>query len=183
MLVNEAQAQIRDAFVGGGPGALVSAAVWLSAAWFLHSDGVATAFVALFLGGIFIFPLSALICRLGFGRSASVKGNPLGLLCLESTIAMIGCLLAAWLLLRGSPELVFPIAAIAVGTHYFAFKSAYGDRTYWVLAALLTGLGLAGLFWLPGETMALILAFAAVEAIFGVVLTAGALRRPAPTAV
>ena len=180
MQVGEAQAQIREAFVGGGPGALVSAAVWLSAAWFLQSEGVATAFVALFLGGIFIFPLSALICRFGFGRSASVKGNPLGLLSLESTIAMIGCLLAAWLLLRDRPDMVFPIAAIAVGTHYFAFKTAYGDRAYWLLGAILTGIGLGGLFWLPGQNMAAVLAFAAVEAIFGAILTARALRRQEP---
>lgn len=182
MQVEDSQAQLRDAYVGGGPGAIVSAAVWLSSAWFLYTDGIATAFAALFLGGMLIFPVSSAICRMGFGRSASVKGNPFGLLCLESTIAMIGGLLAAWLLLRDRPDMVFPIAAIAVGTHYFAFKTAYGDRTYWLLGAILTFIGLAGLFWFPGRNMAVILAFAAVEAIFGAVLTALALRRPAITA-
>ena len=138
-----------------------------------------TAFAALFIGGVFIFPLSALVCKLAFKRNASVTGNPLGVLCLESTIAMIGCLLAAWLLLPDQPELVFPVAAIAVGTHYFAFKTAYGDRTYWLLGAILTGIGCAGVFVFPDRTLPLILSVAAAELAFGVLLTVqGLSRRP-----
>lgn len=171
MQVDEAQRQIGIAFVRGGPGAIVSALVWLVAAWVHQTAGTAPAFAALFFGGILIFPLSALICKLGFKRSASVKGNPLGLLCLESTIAMIGCFFAAWLLLQVRPQFAFPLAAIAVGTHYFAFKTAYGDRTYWLLGAILTAIGTAGVFWLSGETLSLIYAVAAVELAFGLVLT------------
>ena len=171
MTVADAQRQIGDAFVDGGPGAIISAVVWLIAGYFAGTAGLPTAFAALFIGGIFIFPLSALVCKLAFKRSASVSGNPLGLLCLESTIAMLGCLLAAWLILPYRPEFAFPIAAIAVGTHYFAFKTAYGDRTYWVLAAIVTAIGLAGIFLVPGDTPWLIYAVAAVELAFGLWLT------------
>lgn len=173
MQVDEAQREIRVAFMGGGPGAIVSALVWVVAALFHSTSGTQAAFVALFFGGWLIFPLSVVVCRLVFTRSASVAGNPLGLLCLESTIAMIACLLAAWLLLPARADIVFPIAALAVGTHYFAFKTAYGDRTYWLLAAIITGLGLAGLFWLPGQSLPLILAVAAVEFVFGIALVMG----------
>lgn len=177
MEVREAQRQIGEAFVDGGPGAIVSSLVWALAGWVYASEGFRAGFIALFLGGMLIFPLSTAICRVVFRRSASVKGNPLGLLALESTIAMIGCLLAAYLLLRVRPELAFPIAAIAVGTHYFPFKTAYGDRTFWLLGALLTMAGIAAIFWLPGRTLALIGAVAAIELVFGAVLTARGISR------
>ncbi|WP_133366619.1 DUF7010 family protein [Qipengyuania sediminis] len=176
MTVSEAQRQIRVECVGGGPGALVSALVWLAAALVYRQSGYHTGFATLFFGGFLIYPLSVVLCRLIYKRSASVAGNPLGGLGLESTIAMIGCLLAAWLLLDTRPEWVFPIAAIAVGTHYFTFKTMYGDRTYWLLGAVITALGCAVLFWLPGQTSWLMLAVAAVELVFGIVLTRRAVR-------
>lgn len=183
MTVDDAQAQVRAAFVGGGPGAIVSGLVWLAAAWVLAQGTRDQAFSTLFLGGILIFPLSSLICRFGFGRSASVKGNPLGLVALESTIAMIAGLIAAWLMLAVRPVAVFPVAALAVGTHYFAFKTAYGDRTFWVLGAALTMVGCAGLFWLPGRDVPLMLAFALIELAFGLILTLRDRGGTAPTAV
>ena len=179
MTVAEAQRLIRVECAGGGPGALVSALVWLGAALVYRESDTATAFATLFFGGFLIYPLGVVLCRFVFGRSASVAGNPLGGLALESTIAMIGCLLAAWLLLETRPEWVFPIAAIAVGTHYFAFKTMYGDRTYWLLGANITALGCAVLFWLPGQALLLMMAVAAVELVFGVVLTRRAMREAA----
>jgi hypothetical protein len=67
------------------------------------------------------------------GCPAEAEGNTLGRIALESTIAMLGCLFAAWLLLPTRADLVFPVAAIAVGTHYAAFRSVYGDILYWLL--------------------------------------------------
>ncbi|HEX4847876.1 MAG TPA: hypothetical protein VFV30_07005, partial [Novosphingobium sp.] len=136
---------------------------------FVRTDH-ATAFAVLFFGGMLIFPVSSLIGKIALGRSASAKGNPLGLLALESTIAMIGCLIAAWLLLKDRPDWVFPVAAIAVGTHYLPFKTAYGDRTYWLLGAAITAIGCAGIFLLPGQTLAVILAVAVTELVFGLIL-------------
>lgn len=176
MTVDDAQAEIRTAFVGGGPGAIVSAVVWLIAGYAYGVGTAASAFAALFVGGMFIFPVSVLVCKAAFRRSGSVAGNPLGLVALESTIAMIGGLLAAWLLLGGRPDMVFPVAAIAVGTHYFAFKTAYGDRTFWVLGALITLAGLAGIFWVRGQDLAVIGAVAVLELVFGLQLTLRAVR-------
>ena len=171
MTVGEAQAAMRQAYVHGGPGAIVSSLVWFAAALALSRTDHATAFAVLFIGGMLIFPVSALIAKVAFHRSASAAGNPLGLLALESTIAMIGCLLAAWLLLRHNQQFVFPVAAIAVGTHYLPFKTAYGDRTYWLLGAVLTVIGCAGIFVVQGQSMAIILAVAAAELVFGIALT------------
>jgi hypothetical protein len=175
MTLAEAQLDIRRAYVGGGPGAFVSALVWLAAGLVERSQGSATAFTVLFFGGMLIYPGGLLVEKLFFRRPAPRKDNALGLIALESTIAMIGCLFAAWLLLRFEPAFVFPVAAIAVGTHYFAFKSVYGDRTYWVMAAAITAVGFAGLYWPDRIPGGLIFAVTVVEAVFAVILT---LRAP-----
>ena len=100
----------------------------------------------------------------------------MGPVALESTIAMIGCLLAAWLILPFKPEFVFPIAAVAVGTHYFVFKTAYGDRTYWLLAALITAVGLVSIVDVATLPGGLILAVGIIEIAFGIMLTVRALK-------
>jgi len=176
MTISEAQADLRRAYVGGGPGAVVSGLLWLTAAWVEADHGIRAGFITLFFGGMLIYPLGLAASRLLFRRSAESPDNPMGPVALESTIAMIGCLLAAWMILPLDPALVFPIAAIAVGTHYFVFKTAYGDRTYWLLAALLTGLGLVAIFDVATLPGGLILAFGIVEILFGILLTVRALK-------
>ncbi len=176
MDIAEAQADLRRAYVGGGPGAVVSGLVWFAAAWVEASYGVRSAFITLFFGGMLIYPLGLAAAHLLFRRAREAKDNPMGPIALESTIAMIGCLLAAWLMLPLNLEFVFPIAAIAVGTHYFVFKTAYGDRTYWLLAAIVTALGLAEIFDVTTLAGGLILAVGVIELVFGIVLTVRELR-------
>lgn len=177
MTINEAQADLRRAYVGGGPGAFVSGLIWFAAAWVEAHHGIRTAFIALFFGGMLIYPLGLAASRLLFGRAGEARGNPMGPIALESTIAMIGCLLAAWLILPFKPEFVFPIAAIAVGTHYFVFKTAYGDKIYWLLAAIVTALGLAEIFGMARLGGGMILAVGAVEVAFGVLLTMRSIKK------
>jgi hypothetical protein len=171
MDVAKAQADLRRSYVGGGPGAIVSGCVWFAVAAVAARNGISTAFTVLFFGGMLIFPLSTLIARLLFRRAKEASGNPLGLTALESTIAMIGGLIAAWLFLPSAPQFVFPLSAVAVGTHYLVFKTAYGDRTYWVLGAAITFAGLLDVFShgrLPGNT---ILTVGMIEVLFGALLT------------
>ena len=146
MDIATAQSELRRAYVGGGPGAIVSSIVWFVAAFVETHHGIPLAFKMLFLGGFVIFPLATLVCRFGFRRAKESRDNPLGLVALESTIAMIGGLIAAWLFVPFAPAFVFPLAAIAVGTHYLVFKTAYGDRLYWILGAIITCVGLFGIF-------------------------------------
>ena len=176
MTITDAQADLRRAYVGGGPGAVISGLLWLAAAWIEANHGVRTAFIALFLGGMLIYPLGLAASRLLFRRASEAKDNPMGPVALESTIAMIGCLLAAWLILPFKPEFVFPIAAVAVGTHYFVFKTAYGDRTYWLLAALITAVGLVAIFDVATLPGGLVLAVGIIEIAFGIMLTVRALN-------
>ena len=176
MTVEEAQREISRAFVGGGPGVFVSALTWLAAALVQDSRGTGPAFAVLFFGGMLIFPLALVVSRFLFRRAKESADNPLGRLALECTIAMIGGLLAAWLFLPFEPDYVFPLAAIAVGTHYAVFRTVYGDILFWLLGALITAVGLAEIFDLVPVPGGPILAVAAIEAVFAIILTMRATR-------
>lgn len=175
------QRDLRRAFVGGGPGVFVSGLVWLAAAMVERGQGIGTAFAMLFFGGMLIFPIGTAACRLLFKREKEAPNNPLGAIALESTIAMIGGLLAAWLFLPLRPDFVFPIAAIAVGTHYAVFRTVYGDALFWVLGGLITIVGLLSIFEvvpIPGGPT---LAVSAIELLFAILLTMRGLRLNDPS--
>ena len=177
MTIFEAQADLRRAYVGGGPGLVVSGLFWLVAA-FVHANlGIEAAFVVLFFTGMLIFPSAILIRSALFRRAKEAAGNPLGRVALESTIAMLAGLVLAWLVLPLRPDWAFPFAAIAVGTHFFAFRSAYGDARFWLLGALLTAMGMAEAFGVTvlGQMLLLV---GAVEILFGLWLAADEARRP-----
>ena len=170
MGISDAQQDLRRAYVGGGPGVMISAIVWMVATWTQHTQGVGAGFTALFFGGMLIFPVTKLVCRAVFHRENESSSNPFGMTVLECTIAMIGGLFAAWLFLTSDPTLVFPLAAIAVGTHYFVFKTAYGDRSFWLLASIVTAIGCADIFFsqMRGLTALLV---SVTELTFGLALT------------
>lgn len=176
MVVSEAQADLRRAYTDGGPGVLISGLVWLVAAFAEMSEGIETGFIVLFLGGILIYPLALFANRALLRREKEAAENPGGMLLLESTMAMIGGLFAAWLFLNYDPALVMPLAAIMVGTHYFAFKTAYGSRVFWVLAALVTMVGFAAIYKFVAFPLGTTMTVALVEIVFGLVITVKALR-------
>ncbi len=170
MQIKDAQADLRRAYVGGGPGALISGLVWLGATAVSASHSAGAGFASLFFGGMVIYPTSTLICRVGFGRAGESSQNPFGRTVLESTVAMIAGLFTASLFLSSRPLLAFPVSALAVGGHYFIFTSVYGDRTFWLLGALLTAIGLGDILLPPLRgTSGLFVAI--VELSFGVVIT------------
>lgn len=171
MIIAEAQQDNRRALVGGGPGAFISGVLWLTSAVVLKQRGVGSAFALLFFGGMLIFPLSNLVSRQLFKRPPASKTNQLGRVALESTIAMIGGLFAAWLFLPSKPAYVFPLAAIAIGTHYAVFRTVYGNTLFWVLAGLITAVGvfdILGYVRFPGGPA---LAVGLLEIVFGILLT------------
>ncbi|MGI4879204.1 MAG: DUF7010 family protein, partial [Janthinobacterium lividum] len=66
MLISDAQQDLRRAYVGGGPGVMVSGVVWLVATFIQSTRGVGAGFTALFLGGMLIYPIAKLACRTVF---------------------------------------------------------------------------------------------------------------------
>ena len=175
MEIETAQAQARRAYVGGGPGAMISGVVWALAGWVQSIRGTQQAFVVLFIGGMLIFPLARLIARSVFHRENVTSDNRLGWAALESTVAMIGGLFAAWLFLPLNAALVFPLAAIAVGTHYAVFRTVYGDQLFLPLAGLVTCIGFSGIYSRMLSETGVIFLVAVVELAFGAVLTFRAL--------
>ena len=167
MDITVAQAELRASYMNGGPGAVVSGLVWLAAAVCSTMWGTPTGFAVLFFGGMGIFPLGTLVVRTLFGRESPSPENPGGRTVIETVFPMIGGLLAAWILLPYRPDLVFPVAAIAVGAHYFGFRTAYGGIVYWGLAAVICGVGLGTVFvGVPsGEIVPYLVA--AIEVAFG----------------
>ncbi len=148
MKVLNAQREIRSAFLGGFAGQLVSGLIWLAAAclsiWVSPRSGM----VLLFLGGMFIFPLTQGVLRL-IGRPAKVStDNALWSLGLQIafTVPINFLLVGAIGLYRES--WFFPAAMIVVGAHYLPFIALYGMKMFGILGVLLvlggTGLALYG---------------------------------------
>lgn len=171
MHIVEAQRDMRRAEAGGGPGVFVSGLVWLIAGLVESSRGVHAGFAALFIGGMLIYPVSTLLVRLAFRRAPELADNQISRVALESTIAMLGGLLPAYLFLQFEPAFVFPLAAIAVGTHYFAFRTAYGDIRFWILGAVIAGLGVAGIFAPAALPVSMIFLVALAEFVCAAILT------------
>lgn len=178
--LQEFQADLRHSYVGGGVGAIVSGVVWAVAALISAQQGIAAGFAALFLGGMLIFPLGTLICRTVFRRKTTHPDNPGGRIVVETLPGMFVGLFIAYLFVGIDPDRVFPIAAMAVGAHYFNFRTAYGDATYWVLGGSMMAVGtveVLGVAQIPFGT-AVVVAF--LEVAFGLVLTIRSLSEQNP---
>lgn len=129
-------------------------------------SGAGSGFLALFAGGVLIFPLSLLIARLVFRAPASSKGNPLERLALESTFMLFAGMLLAWCFLRVAPELTLPAMAVAIGVRYLIFRTVYGNALYWALGGVLAvvgGVTAAQIVALPVNTA---LVVGAIEVVF-----------------
>jgi hypothetical protein len=171
MELNEAQEEVRRGFVGGGPGVIVSGLIWSAAALAEAERGVAFGFAVLFVGGMLIYPASLLVARFVFRRAALQRGNGLTPIALESTLAMIGGLFAAFLFLPHEPALVLPLAALAVGAHYFVFRTLYGEVLFLVLGMVISALALNATFEWVALPISLAWCVAVVEILFGAILT------------
>jgi hypothetical protein len=65
MNFSEAQQDMRRAYYDGATGVMVSATVWLIAAMVAWQSTPGKAIAALLIGGMFIFPLSVALSKLG----------------------------------------------------------------------------------------------------------------------
>lgn len=168
------QQSVRDAYVGGAPGVAVSGLVWVIAGFVLAHQGTALGYGALFIGGMFIQPLSVAISR-ALGAKKAASGNALERMAIESLAILIVGLLVAYRLIEIAPALVFPTVALAIGARYMLFRTLYDDPIYWVLGGLLMAAGTAGLlgYLTPG---AVPFAVGAIELVLAGVLFARARR-------
>lgn len=162
------QAEARYAYLRGGSGAIISGLVWLTAAIVATRYGVNKGFVALFFGGMLIFPISQVVDKFVFKRPSLKSENPVNSIAVESLFPLLGGLFVAWLFLPYKPEYVFAVAAIVIGTRYFSFRSVFGDFSYWIFGAILTAIGLLSIILKQPHHEFVPYLVAIIEIIFGI---------------
>jgi hypothetical protein len=144
--IEQAQLEMRSAFLGGFMGQLVSSKLWLGSAILATWVSPASAIVFLLVAGVLIFPLTRVGLRL-IGRPGRVRDEN-GLYGLGAQVAFVLPLslpvVGAAALYR--TEWFFPAFMIALGAHYVPFVFLYGMRMF---AAL------AGILWVAGLTLGL----------------------------
>ena len=137
MSISDAQQDMRDAYYSGATGAVTSATAWLTAALVTTIVSQTAGMWALIFGGMLIFPVSVLLCRV-IGRSGKhSKDNPLGPLALEGTIWMLLSIPLAIAIAYYRVEWFFPAMLLVIAGRYLTFSTLYGLRIYWAFGATL----------------------------------------------
>jgi hypothetical protein len=163
--IEQAQADMRHAYLGGATGIFASACVWLTAAITAALATDRTAILALFVGGIFIHPLAMLLSKLAGRPGAHDKANPLARLAIESTVWLLMAIPIAFLASLQRPEWFFVGMLVTIGGRYFTFATLYGMRVYWMCGAVLAGAAFA-LTALNANSLAAAAAGTAIEFVF-----------------
>lgn len=173
-----AQLDMRSAYLSGAIGAIVSGTVWAVAgcvaAWISPQRGV----WALFIGGVFIHPVAALLARLLGRLGKHSADNPLGALAMATTLWMIMMLPLAYGVSLLRIDLFFPAMLFVIGGRYLCFQTLYGIRMYWIFGATLALAGY-GLAVLQAPVALSGLTGAAIEIVFGCCLLLVGTRREA----
>lgn len=142
MNIQDAQKDMRQAYIGGGTGVLISGLVWLSAGITALFSTAQISLLVFFFGGMLIHPLG-LQLSIVFGRSGKhQKENPLAQLAMESTFFLFIGLFLSYVVFQIRPEWFFPIMLLIIGGRYLIFASIYGNRIYWVLGGILAVAGM-----------------------------------------
>lgn len=168
MTFDDARADMRDAYAGGAPGILASAIAWAIAGLVALGPVPRNAVLALFAGGVLIFPVSVVSCKLLGRRGAHAKTNPLGPLAMEATAPLLAGLPIAYLVSLDHLAWFFPAMLLVIGGRYFSFATLYGLALYRVLGGALCGAAF-GLAFLRAGLPAGAFTGAAIEAAFAVV--------------
>ncbi|WP_372627871.1 hypothetical protein [Arsukibacterium sp.] len=165
----ESQNDMNSAFTGGATGVFASGLVWLIAGVVGVTMSNVAAMYALFIGGMFIVPLSIFFSKLLSATGKLSSKNVLRHLALETLPVLFGGLLIAFYVAQIKIELFFPIMLLAIGARYFAFHTLYAIKEYWLLGALLMVAGVAcpvlGLPFIAGA-----FAGAVLEIVFALIL-------------
>jgi hypothetical protein len=176
--IQQAQADMRQGYLSGAPGVLVSGLVWLSAGLVAALHAPRTAVLVLLLGGAAIFPLALALTKVLGASGKHASGNPLGGLAAEGTFWMLaGCAIAYGMHVVRI-EWFFPTMLLVIGGRYLTFHTLYGLRVYWACGAVLCVAGVAlALARAPAATSAL--AGAVIEIIFAMIIFIQARRSAA----
>lgn len=137
MDIREAQKDMRDAYLGGGSGVLISGIVWMAAGILAVYSSKQISIIVFFLGGMLIHPIGILVSKLYNRRGKHIKKNPLGKLAMESTVILFMGLFLVYSLFETLPNWFFPIMLMIIGSRYLTFQTIYGLKIYWILGLIL----------------------------------------------
>lgn len=142
----DAQKDMRNAYFDGVPGVVSSGSVWLIAGIAALMFKPMTGILTLIFGGMLIFPLSVLLCKL-LGRSGKHhKDNPLAALAIEGTFWMLLSIPVAVAASFYKLELFFPAMLMVIAGRYLTFNTLYGSRVFWVFSVCLVVAAMALVF-------------------------------------
>ena len=149
MRVVDAQREIRQAYVGGFMGQLVSGLLWLASAVAATWSSPRSAIVLIVVGGFFIFPLTRLGLALMGHRVAITPGNPLNGLAMQVAFTLPLSLPVVGAAALYRLDWFYPALMIILGAHYLPFVFLYGMRMFAVLSALLVSAGIVLGLYVP----------------------------------
>jgi hypothetical protein len=145
VLIAQAQREIRQGYIGGFMGQLVSGILWLATGTLATWGSSRAAILFLMVGGMFIFPLTRLgLATIGH-RVVITPGNPLNGLAMQVAFTLPLSLPVVGAAALYRLDWFFPAFMVILGAHYLPFVFLYGMRIFAILCALLVsaGLGLA----------------------------------------
>ncbi len=149
MEIAQAQKDVRDTFMGGFAGQLISAMLWATSAaactW--HSFRVGE--IILILGGFLIFPLTQLLLRSMGHAYALPKGHPMNALAIQVAFTLPLTLPLVIGIAALHPAWFYPAFMITLGAHYLPFVFMYGMWQFACLCAALVASGIAIGMYLP----------------------------------
>ena len=149
MEITAAQADVRRVYRHGAVGQVVTALVWAVSAIIAARGIPGGAPLALFLGGMLIFPLTTLGLRLLGGPVALPAGHPMSALAFQTAMQVPLGLLVALVLASFDENFFFPAAMVLVGAHYLPFVFLYGMRLFLLLAIPMVVAGICIAIFLP----------------------------------
>ena len=150
MEIAQGQKDVRETFLGGFAGQLVSGAIWLASSiactWYSFRLGELIAIC----GGFLIFPLTQFLLRSMGHAYALPKGHPMNGLAMQVafTVGLTLPVVLAVAVLQ--PRLFYPALMITVGAHYLPFVFLYGMWQFGALSALLLSGGVLFGLYAPG---------------------------------
>src|ERR1700722_7552984 len=118
MEIAKAQKDVRETFMGGFAGQLVSAAVWGASAAGCTWHSLRLGELVLILGGFFIFPLTQLLLRSMGHAYALPKGHPMNALGMQVAFTLPLTLPLVIGIAEFHPAWFYPALMIVLGAHY-----------------------------------------------------------------
>jgi hypothetical protein len=149
MDIRDAQREVRDVYIGGFVGQLVSSVIWFASAALGTWNTPKASIVTVVIGGFFIFPIVQLVLRLS-GRPASVsKENSFNALGMQIAFVLPFTMLLLVPVAHYNLNLFFPALMILLGAHYLPFATLYATRMFLFLAGILITMGTGIALYFP----------------------------------